>query len=40
MVESYTIENSTVVTNNLGHILFSDEFSDVVIIAGGEAGSP
>lgn len=36
----YSIENPNVVSNNLGQILYSEEFSDVTIIAGGEGGSP
>jgi hypothetical protein len=39
-MESYKIDNPVVVTNNLNLILFSEEFSDVVIKVGGEGGSP
>jgi hypothetical protein len=38
--DTYEIENPSVVTHNLNSILFSEEFSDVVIIAGGEGGLP
>ena len=40
VTSTYKVENSQIVTSNLGNILFSEEFSDVIIIAGGEGGTP
>ena len=37
---TYKVENSQIVTSNLNNILFSEDFSDVVIIVGGEGGIP
>lgn len=33
---SYKIDNPTIITQNLSNILFSEEFSDVVLICKGE----
>lgn len=38
--KTYQIENPTAVTRNLSAILFNEEFSDVVITAGGQGGLP
>lgn len=40
VTSTYKVENSQIVTSNLSNILFSEEFSDVIIIAGGEGGTP
>lgn len=36
----YKVANSDIVAQNLSSILFKEEFADVVIIAGGQGGSP
>ena len=32
----YKIDNPSIITKNLGNILFSEEFADVVLVCGGD----